>query len=105
MGMNQVKYLTQHCIPTGWQTIRSAFFAWRDLMGGNYDGYALLSTDDPYEECVGWFWQLLGEDNVYPKAFLEELQELIRRIDADEVDLVPLENIKGLLGDLNDGDV
>lgn len=70
-------------------------------MGGNYDGYALLSTDDPYEECVSWFWQLLGEDNVYPKAFLEELQELIRRIDADEVDLIPLESIKGLLEDLD----
>ena len=71
-------------------------------MTGNYEGYALLSGDDPYEECVGWFWQLLGEDNVYPKAFLEDLQELVRRIDAGEVDLVPFESIKDLLGDLND---
>jgi len=71
-------------------------------MTDNCTGYALLSDDDPFEECVGWFWQLLGEDNVYPKAFLEELQELIRRIDAGEVDLVPFESVKGLLGDLSD---
>lgn len=74
-------------------------------MTGNYSDYALLKEDDPYTECLGWFWQLLGEDNVYPKAFLEDLQELVRRIDAGEVDFVPFESIEGLLEDLNDGDV
>ena len=99
MAMNQAEYLAFHCIPTGWQTIRSAFFAWRDLMTGNHEGYALLSGDDPYEECVGWFWQLLGEDNVYPKAFLEDLQELVRRVDAGEIDMVPFDHYSDLLED------
>ena len=103
--MNQLEYLTQHCIPTGWQTIRSAFYAWRDLMTGNYEEYALLSGDDPYEECVSWFWQLLGEDNVYSKAFLESLQELIRRVDAGEVEMIPFDHYSDLLEDFSDGDV
>jgi len=71
-------------------------------MTDNYEGYALLSSDDPYEECVGWFWQLLGEDNVYPKAFLESLRELIDRVDAGEVELVPFDNVDDLLEGLND---
>lgn len=74
-------------------------------MTGNYQDYALLSKDDPYQECVGWFWQLLGEDNVYPKAFLEDLQELVRRLDADELELVPFDHYDDLLGDLSDGNV
>lgn len=74
-------------------------------MTDNCAGYALLSDDDPCEECVGWFWQLLGEDNVYPKAFLEDLQELIRRIDAGEVELVPFNHYDDLLEDLSDGHV
>ena len=74
-------------------------------MTGNYEGYALLSGDDPYEECVGWFWQLLGEDNVYSKAFLESLQELIRRVDAGEVEMIPFDHYSDLLEDFSDGDV
>lgn len=103
--MNLVDYYFKHVIPTGWRTIWSAFRVWRDLMTDNYADYALLAEDDPLEECLGWFWVMLGEDNVYPKAFLEDLQELVRRIDAGEVDLVPFESIEGLLEDLNDGDV
>jgi len=74
-------------------------------MTGNYEEYALLSDDDPYEECVSWFWQLLGEDNVYPKAFLEDLQELIRRVDAGEVKMIPFDHYSDLLEDFGDGDV
>lgn len=74
-------------------------------MTGNYEEYALLSDDDPYEECVSWFWQLLGEDNVYPKAFLEDLQELIRRVDAGEVKMIPFDDYSDLLEDFGDGDV
>jgi len=100
--MNLAEYYFKHVIPTGWRTIGSAFRVWKDLMTDNYADYALLVEDDPLQECLGWFWVVLGEDNVYPKAFLEDLQELVRRVDAGEVDLVPFESIKGLLGDLND---
>lgn len=99
--MNIVQYYLQHCIPTGWQTIEGAFVAWRDLLTGNWAHYAVLGDDDPYEECRDWFWQLLGEDNVYPKVFLEDLQEIVKRIEAGEVetfrmnidDLVELDKI------------
>lgn len=101
--MNLVDYYCKHVIPTGWRTFGSAFRVWKDLMTGNYADYALLAEDDPLTECLGWFWVILGEDDVYPKAYLEELQELVRRIDANEVDLVPFESIEGLLEDFNDG--
>lgn len=57
-------------------------------MTNNFDGYKLLKDDDPFKECYEWFWQLLGEDNVIPKSFLEHLQEIIRRIDAGEEKLI-----------------
>jgi len=41
-------------------------------------------------ECQGWFWVLLGEDNVLPKFFLEELQEMIERIDRGEEELIEM---------------
>lgn len=74
-------------------------------MTDNYADYALLPEDDPIEECLGWFWVMLGEDDVYPKAFLEYLQELIRRIDAGEVEMIPFDHYSDLLEDFSDGDV
>lgn len=88
--MNQIEYLTSHCIPTGWQEMRSAFRIWKDLMTGNYGDYTLLHTDDPFEECRGWFWEALGADEVLPKSFLEYLIELMRKIDAGEEKLVEM---------------
>jgi len=86
--MNIATYYFMHAIPTGWQTIEGAFVAWRDLLTGNWAHYAVLGDDDPYEECRYWFWQLLGEDNVYPKAFIEDLQEIVKRIESGEEELV-----------------
>lgn len=86
--MNIIEYYVKHAFPTGFQSIRGAFIAWRDLISGNWDGYALLSSDDPYEECREWFWQLLGEDNVYPKEFLEDLMAIVERIDRNEEELI-----------------
>ena len=40
--------------------------------------------DDPYEECVDWFWQCLGDDDTLPKEFLEGLLEMCDRIDRGE---------------------
>jgi hypothetical protein len=88
--MNVFEYYIQHAIPTGWQTVHGAFRAWRDLLTGNWELYAILGDDDPYEECREWFWQLLGEDNVYPREFLEYLQELMDRIDRGEEKLISL---------------
>jgi len=75
------------------------------LMIGNYADYALLKNDDPFEECRDWFWATLGADEVLPKAFLESLQELIRRVDAGEVKMIPFDDYSDLLEDFGDGDV
>lgn len=60
-------------------------------MTDNFADYTLLNTDDPLEECRGWFWVTLGEDDIYPKEFLEYLQGLCDRIDRGEEELIPLD--------------
>jgi hypothetical protein len=102
--MTNFEYYFHHCIPTGWQTVKGAFTAWRDLLSGNWEPYALLGDDDPFTECREWFWQLLGEDNVYPKKFLEDLQEIVRRINTGEEELIEMNTEKFLeaLKDLED---
>ena len=73
-------------------------------MTGNYKDYALMWYDDPYEECVSWFWGCLGEDETLPKAFLEHLQEMVDRIDRGEEKLIPLdENFFDRMKDLTEG--
>lgn len=75
-------------------------------MTDNFADYTLLQTDDPLEECRGWFWATLGEDDVYPKEFLEYLQGLCDRIDRGEEELIPfdmdqMERIMDLVGDID----
>ena len=88
--LNWFEYWIGHCWMTGWQSIRSTFRIWCDLMSSRYDGYALLTEDDPEEECKEWFWASLNEDDVYPKEFLEYLQELADRVERGEEKLIPL---------------
>jgi hypothetical protein len=71
---------------------------WRDLVTGNYEDYALLGDDDPYEECYQWFWTSINLDETYPKEFLEYLNELIEDIENGRVELTPL--YKNLTEDL-----
>ena len=60
-------------------------------MGSNYRDYALLKDDDPEQECLEWFWVSLGEDDTYPKYFLEDLLEMVDRIDRGEEKLIPMD--------------
>lgn len=78
--------------------MHDAFITWKDLITDDWDKYTLMDEDIPFEECREWFWQLLGEDNVYPKKFLEELQEIVRRIDAGEEGLI--ETMRDCIDDL-----
>jgi hypothetical protein len=89
---------------TGWQSIGDAFSIWKDLMSGNYEVYALPRTaEDPEEECIDWFWVSLGEDNVYPKEFLECLMEMAEGVRTGRVETVPLdEDFFDRLKDLTD---
>ena len=62
---------------------------WSDLMTENYENYALLKEDDPFQECYNWFWTSINLDETYPKEFLEYLQEMVDRIDRGEEKLIP----------------
>jgi hypothetical protein len=90
--MNWWEYWIGHCWMTGWQSIRGAFRVWCDLMTSNYNDYDLPRTvEDPEAECIEWFWVYLGEDDTYPKEFLEDLYEMCARIDRGEEKLIPLD--------------
>lgn len=103
--MNWFQYWIGHCWMTGWQSIRHNFRMWADLMGSNYENYALLKEDDPYEECVQWFWMALNEDDVYPQEFLEELIQMCEDIDSGKVKTysiseVMMNELEELIGDV-----
>jgi len=89
--LNWWEYWVGHCWMTGWQSIRGAFRIWADLITNNFDNYALLkSVDDPFEECYCWFWGTLGEDDVYPKEFLEQLLQMVDDIETGKEKLIPM---------------
>jgi hypothetical protein len=89
--LNWWEYWIGHCWMTGWQSIRGAFRIWADLMGSNYKDYALLKNDDPEQECLEWFWVSLGEDECYPREFLEYLQQMVADIDSGKEKLIPMD--------------
>lgn len=91
--LNWWEYWIGHCYMTGWQSIRSNFRMWGDLMGSNYEVYGLLEEDDPYTECVEWFWASLNEDDVYPKEFLEELLQICADIDSGKEKVYPMDDV------------
>jgi hypothetical protein len=107
--MNWWEYWIGHCWMTGWQSIGMSFRNWRDLMTGNYKGYALMFYDDPYEECYSCFWSYLGDDDVLPKEFLESLMQMADDMESGKVKTYPLtedlfDRMKDLVGDLIDED-
>jgi hypothetical protein len=102
--LNWWEYLIGHCWMTGWQTIGMSFRNWRDLMTGNYKDYALMFYDDPYEECYTSFWAYLGDDDILPKEFLEELMQMADDVKTGRVKTVPFtqdmfDRIEDLIGD------
>lgn len=99
--LNWWEYWIGHCWMTGWQSIGGAFRIWCDLMTDNTKDYALLNDDDPFQECYEWFWTSLGEDEVYPKEFLEHLMQLAEDVRTGKEELIPLdENFFDRLKDL-----
>ena len=67
------------------------FKMWRDLISGNYENYALLKDDDPYQECYEWFWACINLDETYPKEFLEYLMQMIDDIETGKEKLIPID--------------
>ena len=91
--LNWFEYYFGHCFRTGWREIWNNFRMWRDLISGNYADYALLKTDDPYEECYQWFWCSINMDETYPKEFLEYLMDMCDRIDRGEEKVYPMDEV------------
>jgi len=89
--MNWWEYWIGHCWMSGWQSIRGAFRIWADLMSSNYKDYALLKNDDPEQECLEWFWVTLGEDECYPKEFLEYLMQMVDDIETGKEKVIPMD--------------
>jgi len=100
--MTWTEYIFQHLIPTGLRSFRDNFRMWRDLITSNYEGYALLEDDDPYEQCYEWFWTSINLDETYPKEFLEHLKQMVDDIDSGKVKTYTLEEV---MEELKSGDV
>ena len=90
--MNWWEYWIGHCWMSGWQSIRGAFRIWADLMSSNYKDYALLKNDDPEQECLEWFWVTLGEDECYPKEFLEYLMQMVDDIETGKEKVISIDD-------------
>ena len=96
-------YWIGHCWMTGWQSIQHNFRMWADLMGSNYEVYALPRTvDDPEQECLEWFWECLNEDDVYPKEFLEYLMQMVEDIELGKVETYSMDEVMDHLKDMWD---
>ena len=107
--MSWVEYIVFSCLQQGWYNCWYSFKNWGDLMGNNYQDYALLKEDDPLELCILYFWDSL-EDEIYPKFFLEELLQMVDDVDTGKVKTVPFtkdmfDKLNDLVGDLIDDEL
>jgi hypothetical protein len=100
--MTWTQYIFQHLIPTGLRSFRDNFRMWRDLITSNYEGYAILEDDDPYQQCYEWFWCSINLDETYPKEFLEYLHQMVDDIDSGKVKTYTLDEV---MEELRSGDV
>lgn len=97
------EYIWHSCIIQGWYNCWYSFKNWSDLMGDNYQEYALLVSDDPLEQCILYFWDSL-EDEIYPKHFLESLLQMVDDIETGKEKLIPLdEDFFDRIKELTDG--
>lgn len=84
------EYYWNSCILQGWMNCWYAFKNWADLMGDNYQEYALLVSDDPLEQCILYFWDSL-EDEIYPKHFLDSLLQMVDDIETGKEKVIPID--------------
>jgi len=72
-------------------------------MTSNYENYALPRTvEDPEEECRDWFWGTLGEDEVYPKEFLEYLLQMVEDIELGKVETYSMDEVMDKVRDTSE---
>ena len=87
--MTYFEYFFTHVIATWPDSWRDNFRMWSDLMTGNYEPYALLEDDDPFQECYEWFWESINTDETLEKSFLEDLDKTIDDINEGKIELIP----------------
>jgi hypothetical protein len=97
--LSWAEYIWHSCIIQGWYNCWYAFKNWGDLMGNNYQEYALLVSDDPLEQCILYFWDSL-EDDVYPKHFLDSLLQMSHDVETGKVKTYPMEDVMKELEEL-----
>ena len=101
--LSWIEYYWNSCIIQGWHNCWYAFKNWQDLMGNNYQDYALLVSDDPLEQCILYFWDSL-EDEIYPKHFLDSLMQMTYDIETGKEKVIPIDEVfMKRLQDLTDG--
>ena len=98
-SMSWFEYILFSCIQQGWMNCWYAFKNWADLMGNNYQDYALLVSDDPLEQCILYFWDSL-EDEIYPKDFLESLLQMVDDIETGKEKTYPMDEVFDRMKDL-----
>ena len=86
------EYIWNSCIIQGWYNCWYAFKNWADLMGNNYQEYALLASDDPLEQCILYFWDSL-EDEIYPKHFLDSLLQMSHDVETGKIKTYPIDEV------------
>lgn len=91
-SMSWFEYIWNSCIRQGWYNCWYSYKNWADLMGNNYEGYALLKEDDPLEQCILYFWDSL-EDEIYPKEFLEHLMQLADDVKTGKEEVIPMDEV------------
>lgn len=84
--MTWPEYYIRHCFFIGLKSIVGSFLIWKDLLTSNYSKYALFEDQDPYEECLSWFWFSLGDDSVLTKELLDEIYLMIDEINSSQED-------------------
>jgi len=103
--LSWIDYIWNSCLIQGWYNCWYAFKNWGDLMGNNYQEYALLVSDDPLEQCILYFWDSL-EDEIYPKHFLESLLQMSNDVKTGKEKVIPIDKdffdrMKDLVGDID----
>ena len=102
--LSRFDYIWNSCIRQGWYNCWYAYKNWADLMGNNYQDYALLKEDDPLEQCILYFWDSL-EDEIYSKNFLESLLQMADDVRTGKEEVIPMdenfmERLKKLVEDV-----
>ena len=94
--MTYFEYFFTQVVTTWIESWNSNFRIWSDLMTGNYEPYALLEDDDPYQECYDLFWTAINLDEILEKDFVEDLYQMIDDINEGKVELLPFDLEKEL---------